>query len=264
MHPLEPYIQAWHGSARDVIDLLPSLPDDDWSKPTDLPGWSVHDVAAHLAHLEAVLAGHDTTPAPSRGNGQTPSQDYTQAGVDVRADRSPHELVDELQKAVEARVELLSDPPDPSAKPDTTPAGVDWTWETLLRNRTIDLWCHEQDIRRAVDRPGSLGTAGAQVTAHTFAAGMPFVLGKRVAPPVGTSVVWRITGEVPMEIGAIIGDDGRAASQVVEEPNATLTMTNEAFTVLGAGRRTPDQVDVEIHGDEQLGQAVLDTMGLTQ
>jgi hypothetical protein len=41
-------------------------------------------------------------------------------------------------------------------------------------------------------------------------------------------------------------------------------MTNEAFTVLGAGRRTPDQVDVEIHGDEQLGRAVLETMGLTQ
>jgi hypothetical protein len=93
---------------------------------------------------------------------------------------------------------------------------------------------------------------------------MPFVLGKRVAPPVGTSVVWRITGEVPMEIGAIIGDDGRAASTVADEPNATLTMTNEAFTVLGAGRRTPDQVDVEIHGDEQLGRAVLETMVLTQ
>jgi uncharacterized protein (TIGR03083 family) len=264
MHPLEPYVQAWHGSARDVIDLLPNLSDDDWSKPTDLPGWSVHDVAAHLAHLEAVLAGHDTAHAASRGNGQTPSQDYTQAGVDARADRSPQELIDELREAVEARVERLQDLPDPTSKPDTTPGGVDWTWELLLRNRTIDLWCHEQDIRRAVDRPGSLGTAGAQVTANSFAAGMPFVLGKRVAPPVGTSVVWHITGGVPLEIGAIIGDDGRAAAEVADEPTAALTMTSEAFTVLGAGRRTPDRVDVDVHGDEKLGHAVLDAMGLTQ
>ena len=264
MHPLEPYVQAWHGSARDVIDLLPNLSDDDWSKPTDLPGWSVHDVAAHLAHLEAVLAGHDTAHTSSRGNGQTPSQDYTQAGVDARADRSPQELIDELREAVDARVERLQDLPDPTSKPDTTPGGVDWTWELLLRNRTIDLWCHEQDIRRAANRPGSLGTAGAHVTANSFAAGMPFVLGKRVAPPVGTSVVWHITGEVPLEIGAVIGDDGRAAAEVADEPTATLTMTSEAFTVLGAGRRTPDRVDVDVHGDEKLGHAVLDAMGLTQ
>jgi uncharacterized protein (TIGR03083 family) len=264
MHPLEPYVQAWHGTARDVIDLLPSLSDDDWSKPTDLPGWSVHDVAAHLAHLEAVLAGRDTEPPPSRSTAQSPSADYTQAGVDARADRSPQKLIDELRQCVEARAEQLQDLPDPSSKPDTTPGGVDWTWEVLMRNRTIDLWCHEQDIRRAVDRPGSLGTGGAQVTTHAFAAGMPFVLGKRIAPPVGTSVVWRLTGDVPLEVGAVIGDDGRAAPRVADDPTTTLTMASEAFTVLAAGRRTPDQVDVEIDGDEELGGAVLKAMGLTQ
>lgn len=263
-HPLEPFVQAWHGTADDLLDLLPSLSDDDWSQPTDLPGWTVHDVAAHLAHLEAVLAGHDTGQPVTRAGGRGPSADYTQAGVDARADRSPDELIDELRRSVEARVGRLDPLPDPSTKPDTTPGGVDWTWEVLLRNRAIDMWAHEQDIRRAVGRPGSLGSGGAQVTTHSFAAGMPFVLGKRVAPPVGTSVVWRITGEVPLQIGAIIGDDGRAASGVPDDPTATLTLTSEAFTVLGAGRRGPDQVDVEIDGDEKLGRAVLDSMALTQ
>jgi uncharacterized protein (TIGR03083 family) len=264
MHPLEPYVQAWHGTAHDVIDLLPTLSDDDWSRPTDLPGWSVHDVAAHLAHLEAVLAGLDSDPPPSRGNGTSPSADYTQAGVDARTNRSPQELIDELRQCVEARKEQLQDLPDPTSKPETTPGAVDWTWEVLMRNRAIDLWCHEQDIRRAVDRPGSLGTGGAQVTTRSFAAGMPFVLGKRVAPSVGTSVVWHLTGAVPMEIGAVIGDDGRAAPQVADDPTASLTMTSETFTVLAAGRRTPDQVDVKVEGDEELGQAVLEAMGLTQ
>jgi uncharacterized protein (TIGR03083 family) len=264
MHPLEPFIQAWHGSAVDVIELLPSLSEEDWSRPTDLPGWSVHDVAAHLAHLEAVLAGQDAVQPTTDGNGQSPSQDYTQAGVDARAERSSQELIDELQRCVEARAEQLRELPDPGSKPGTTPGGVDWTWEVLMRNRTIDVWCHEQDIRRAVDRPGSLGSGGAQVTTHSFAAGMPFVLGKRIKPPVGTSVVWRITGEIPLEVGAVIGDDGRAASQVTDEPTATLTMTTEAFTVLAAGRRTPDRVDVKVEGDEVLGRAVLEAMGLTQ
>jgi uncharacterized protein (TIGR03083 family) len=264
MHPLEPYIQAWRDTADDLLELLPSLADDDWSKDTDLPGWRVRDVAAHLAHLESVLAGFDAGPPPARAGGTSPSSDYTQSGVDARADRSPEELIDELRRSVEARTERLHDLPDPSAKPDITPGGVDWTWETMLRNRAIDIWSHEQDIRRAVGRPGNLGSGGAQVTTRSFAAGMPFVLGKRVAPPPGTSVVWRITGEVPLEIGAIVGEDGRAAAKVADEPDATLTLTNESFTVLAAGRRTPDQVDVELDGDETLGRAVLAGMVLTQ
>ena len=264
MHPLEPYVQAWQGTAHDVLDLLPTLTDDDWTTPTDLPGWSVRDVAAHLAHLEAVLAGHDTVwPMTSEG-GQAPAPDYTQAGVDARADRSPAELIDELRKAVEARVDQLRELPDPSAKPERTPGRVDWTWEVLLRNRVIDLWCHEQDIRRAVGRPGSLGSGGAQVTTRSFAAGMPFVLGKRVAPPAGTSVVWRITGEVPLETGAVVGDDGRASTEVPDDPTATLTMTSETFAILAAGRRSGDDVDVEISGDEELAGAVLDAMAITR
>ena len=265
MHPLEPYVQAWRGTADDVIDLLPILSDDDWSKPTDLPGLE----RARRRRPPRAPRGRAGRPRHgphlvARRRPDAVAADYTQAGVDARADRSPQELIDELRAAVDARVERLQDLPDPTSKPDTTPGGVDWTWEVLLRNRAIDLWCHEQDIRRAVDVPASSAPAVPRSPTHSFAAGMPFVLGKRVAPPVGTSVVWRITGEVPLEIGAVIGDDGRAAAEVADDPTATLTMTSEAFTVLAAGRRTPDQVDVEIDGDEELGRAVLDAMVLTQ
>jgi uncharacterized protein (TIGR03083 family) len=263
MHPLEPFVQAWRGTADDLLDLLPSLTGDDWTQPTDLPGWTVHDVAAHLAHLEAVLAGHDDE-VQMRGPDGRVSADYTQLGVDARAGRAPADLIEEFRSAVDARTERFdAGLPDPAAPASVTPGGVGWTWEVLLRNRAIDAWAHEQDIRRAVGRPGSLGSGGAQVTTHSFAAGMPFVLGKRVAPPAGTSVLWRVTGEVPMEIGAVVGDDGRASSHVGGDPTTTLTLTSEAFTVLAAGRRTPDQVDVQIDGDDELGHAVLRAMVLT-
>jgi uncharacterized protein (TIGR03083 family) len=199
-----------------------------------------------------------------RGPDGQVSADYTQLGVEARADRAPAELVEEFRSAVDARTERFdAELPDPAAPASVTPGGVDWTWEVLLRNRAIDIWAHEQDIRRAVGRPGGLGSGGAQVTTHSFAAGMPFVLGKRVAPPAGTSVVWHLTGEVPMDIGAVVGDDGRASPEIVDDPTTTLTLTSEAFTVLAAGRRTPDQVDVEIGGDEELARAVLRSMVLT-
>lgn len=259
MHPLDPYVQAWRGSARDVLDLLPTLSDQDWSQPTDCPDWSVHDVAAHLAHLEAVLAGHDTNHRP--GDGNVVATDFTQAGVEDRADRTPEELIEEFRAAVDSRIEALDPLPDPGAMPDVS-VSPRWTWEVLLRNRVVDVWVHEQDIRRAVNRPGSLGSDGAKVTTYTLAAGMPFVLGKRVAPPVGTSVVWTLTGELPMEFGAVIGADGRAASDVGDAPTSRLTMTSDAFTTLAAGRRTPDQVDLEISGDRGLASSVLAAMSV--
>jgi uncharacterized protein (TIGR03083 family) len=262
MHPLEPFVEAWRGTTRDVLDLLPTLSDDDWARPTDCPGWSVHDVVAHLAHLESVLAGLEEDDWP-RGDAVPPSS-YTQAGVDARRDHSPAELADELERAVGIRSDALTELPDPDGKPPKTPGDAPWSWQTLLSNRSIDCWVHEQDVRRAVGRPGSLDSGGAQVTTRSFAAGMPFVLGKRVKPPAGTSVVWTLTGGVPLEVGAVMGDDGRASGDVAAHPTTRLVLTSEAFTVLGAGRRGPEAVDVRIEGDEELGREVLRGMALTR
>ena len=52
----------------------------------------------------------------------------------------------------------------PTRRASPTPifGGVPWNWRTLLRNRPLDVWMHEQDVRRAVGRPGGMDTvAGA-------------------------------------------------------------------------------------------------------
>jgi uncharacterized protein (TIGR03083 family) len=36
----------------ELTALLASLPDGDWAHPTPCPGWSVHDLAAHLLGVE--------------------------------------------------------------------------------------------------------------------------------------------------------------------------------------------------------------------
>ena len=51
------YVAVWWQAVADQLALLDDLGPDDWATPTDLPGWTVHDVVAHTAHLEAVLAG---------------------------------------------------------------------------------------------------------------------------------------------------------------------------------------------------------------
>lgn len=260
---LQTYVDAWRESAASTLALLESLDDAQWSMPTDLPGWSVADVAAHLAHLEAVVAGTVQDELPDT-TGPTIPSDYTEAGVATRRGRTAAEVVDELRTAVEARTAQLGTlPDDPHARADVTPGGAPWTWDTLLRNRAVDVWCHEQDVRRAVDRPGSLDSPAAVVTTHGFALAMPFVLGKRVGAAAGTSVLWDLTGPLAMQVGATVGDDGRARPGVPGDPTATLTLTSDTFAVLAAGRRGPAAVSVDVTGDKDLAHRVLEQMAVT-
>jgi len=62
-----------------------------------------------------------------------------------------------------------------------------------------------------------------------------------------------------------VGEDGRAkpVKSFDGEPRASLTMSTEAFTALGAGRRTADQLGVQISGDQELATAVLSSMPVT-
>ena len=38
---LRSYVDTWAGAVADVVALLRSLDEDDWSRPTDCPGWDV-------------------------------------------------------------------------------------------------------------------------------------------------------------------------------------------------------------------------------
>lgn len=261
MDSQEMYVTAWKQTSDAIVELVAGLTDEQLALPTDLPGWDVHDVVAHLAHLEQVASGE---PQESTGVAIVPA-DYTNAGVDERRDVSAADLLAAFERAVASRhAALTSTRLDLADMAPVTPAGVPWTWETLLRNRAVDVWVHEQDLRRAVGQPGNLGSLGAQVTTHTFAAGMGFVLGKKAKAAPGSVVRWLVEGDVQLTIELEVGDDGRARrTKPQTSADVTLDMTSETFTVLAAGRRTPDAVEVRYAGDGDLAARVLANMALT-
>lgn len=94
---------------------------------------------------------------------------------------------------------------------------------------------------------------------------MPFVVGKKVKPPARTTVVWNVDGDVAFETGVIMGTDGRArsADPLPHNPTVRLGTDSEGFLVLCAGRRSPDQVPVDIAGDHRLASDVLTAMRIT-
>ncbi len=266
---LQHLVEVWHRSALDVIALLRSLEPDQWQIATDLPGWDVRAIACHLAHLESELAGNpqqqvEVPPAP---HVRSAMAEFTEGGVLARASCSTEEVVDELQSCVEKRyAELTADPPTDGSAPGPGFAGlIGWSWNTLLTNRPLDMWMHEQDIRRAVGRPGGLDSAGAVHSAGVYAKSLPYVLGKKVGAPVGTTVVLEVTGAQPQLLVARVGEDGRgtALDQLPEGPDARLTMDFETWILLVGGRRAPADLDVRLEGDRALADAVLDNLGVT-
>lgn len=263
MTMLETYVRGWHESARSILALADELDDADWSRATDCDKWTVKDILAHLAHLESELC-HPEQNTYEPPTGTRVISAYTGKGVEARRDRTPAELVAEFAAAVEMRSRQLAElPDDPTAPAPVTPGGVAWSWDELLRNRAIDVWVHEQDIRRATGRPGGLDSTGAHVAVLSFSFAMPYVLGKRVQPPALSTVRWEVTGETPLELAIRVGADGRASAiESLDEPTVSLTMTTETFTVLTAGRRDPDEVEVEIKGDQSLGLATLAAMAI--
>jgi len=266
---LSGYVSAWKSTVDDVVALLRSLDEEDWSRPTDLPGWDVKGVAAHLAHLESELAGvkQKRVELPEREHYTAPSARYTELGLVARDEMSGPEITEELQEAARARHEqLLAEPPaDGKGTPPRTPGKIGWDWETLLSNRVLDVWMHGQDIRRAVGRPGGLTGPGAEHTVATFTMSFPYAVGKRVAPPEGTTVVLDVSGVSPVHLAVEVNDSGRAVPMTTEptEPSAALRMDLETFAMLAGGRRAAAELDVEVHGDAELGQRVLEAMAVT-
>jgi uncharacterized protein (TIGR03083 family) len=263
------YVESWRGAVDDVVALLRSLDDADWSRPTDLPGWDVKGVACHLAHIESDLAGvkQRRVEVPELEHLKAPTSVFTEMGLIAREEMTGAEVTDELEQCAKTRYErLLADPPtDGKGDPPRTPGRIGWNWETLLSNRVVDVWMHEQDIRRAVGRPGGMSSPAAAHTIESFARGFAYVVGKRVAPAAGTTVVLDVTGLSPVHLAVEVEESGRAVpvSPDPETPTVALRTDVETFVILAGGRRPAADLPVEVAGDEELGHRVLEAMAVT-
>ncbi len=261
------YVENWWSAVGDLVALLEELGPDDWSTPTDLAGWDVKAVASHTAHLESILAGgpDETADIGEPAHVTSPMGQFTEIGVVTRRGREPASIIEEIRTTTARRRAALdaAPPEDATAPADGIFGLIGWNTRTLLRNRPLDVWMHEQDIRRAVGRPGGLDSPGAQHTADYLVEAFGFVVGKRVAPPAGTTAVLAVEGSTPIAVE--VGEDGRAQrlAAVPDEPNVTVAMDRESFIVLAGGRRAAAPGAVKVSGDQELGQRIVASLATT-
>lgn len=260
-------VAVWWEAVDSFTHLLERVGEDQWSTPTDLPGWDVRAVAAHTAHLEALLAGrpHDDVEIGEAPHARGTMGQFTEQGVVARRPESPDALINEIRESTTARhTELLADPPtDPSAPAPGLFGAIGWTTGLLLRNRPLDVWMHEQDIRRAIELPGNLDSAPAIHAADYLMESLPYVVGKRAQAPVGSVVRLEVAAHAPVTVA--VGEDGRGRLATPEdgEPTVTLSMDRQTFVVLAGGRRPAEPDGVRLSGDVALGERVVSALAVT-
>ena len=264
---LATYVETWWQAIGDLTSLLESLPDEAWALPTDLAGWDVKAVASHTAHLESLLAGgpEETADIGDAPHVTGPMGQFTEIGVVTRRDRSTASIIEEIRTVTAARhASLLADPPtDPAAPAPGIFGLIGWTQNTLLRNRPLDVWMHEQDVRRATGRPGGMDSAAAQHTADYLSEAFGFVVGKKVAPPAGTTAVLAVAGSPVVAVEVDESGRGQRLPDVPAHPTVRLAMDRESFIVLAGGRRAAEPGAVTVEGDADLGASIVAQLGTT-
>jgi len=247
--------------------LCETLSDSDWSQATDCPGWSVQDNLSHLIGIERMLEGlppttHKAAPAAHVKN---PIGEANENEIDSRRHLSGADVLAEWKKIAAARMATLRAAGDDYFDaPAMTPTGPG-TVGDFLSIRVLDSWVHEQDMRRAVGKPGNLDGPAAEHTVDRLLRTVPIVVGKRAGTPEGASVVIDITGGVQRHVVCTV-TDGRAAvsSTEPEAPLARITLDVEAFVVLATGRVTAESLGdrVSYAGDAEHGRKVTGALNM--
>jgi uncharacterized protein (TIGR03083 family) len=259
------FVDAFEHSVRSLLALTAELAPEDWDRPTDLPGWSVRDVLAHLAAVETELLGRGRAPALTAYGPHVRGAfgRHMEDGVAARRGWPVEDVVAELAGALDERVAAMramtgDDPPQ------VVPAGQPWDTTTLLRNRAFDAWTHEQDVRRAVGRPGNLDGPGARLAQLVMTGALPYLVAKRAGAGPGQSVRLVVDGAVAFDVTVAVGPDGRAAvADGISDATATLRTDWATYVRLSGGRVDPDDAAVTVSGDLALADRLLRAMAIT-
>lgn len=245
-----------------LSNLLASLSESQWKMQSQLPGWTVQDNVSHITGTERLQLGHIETThvAVDLTNTHNPIGQMNEHHVDLRRSWLGAEVLAEYETIASERItQLLSADEAYWQQEVSTPMGPG-TFASFLDIRLLDIWTHEQDIRRTVGLPGNRGTPEAVHTIQRLCNSLPIVVGKRAQTPEGETVVIEIVGDVQY-IGAITVTNGRAQLSKEVPPNAlcTITMDSDVFLQLATGRTTFNELasHITITGNQELATAVV-------
>jgi uncharacterized protein (TIGR03083 family) len=155
---------VWHARTayQRVAHLLEDLPERDWSRPTDCPGWDVWSLAAHVAGATAFCSSVSEGLRQARagrklvrGTNRPLVDGINDAQIRERSGRSPAELLEEIQRTIPKAVHRRASYPRLLRRvqipdPDVGSVSLGELMDVIY---TRDAWMHRVDLARATEQP---------------------------------------------------------------------------------------------------------------
>jgi uncharacterized protein (TIGR03083 family) len=251
-----------------IAGLLAGLSAEQW-RTSVLPGWTVHDVLAHMIGTERTLAGAEHPPVPESAElGPHVRNDIgkiNEAWIAALRDRPDDDLLADFRSVTAGRLAALRQMPVMEFNaPSWTPAGHA-TYARFMQIRIFDCWMHEQDIRAALGIPGHESGPVAEHAVAEVVLALGYIVGKRGRAPQGSSVLISLRGPVERELAVVV--EGRAAvvAGLDGPPTASLALTSSLFLRLAGGREDPQAAlaRIELGGDEALARQLAVSLAYT-
>ena len=247
---------------RSIDTVARSLSADQWNQPTDLEGWSVRDVLAHMASIESHLLGR---PEPEHSVREAPHVKnllgaWNEQRVDHRRSWDVSDVLQEFEEVTHEREPVLRTLDDERlANVEATPLG-EMPLQRFVQTRLLDSWVHEQDIRRAVGLPETHGSAAAARVLDIALSWLPRAVAKGGVRE-GEMVVMEIHGPHPRSAAAQVRSGRGVACASREGAAVRLAAAVAPFLRVACGRRAPAVAvasgDIEVAGDSHLAEQVL-------
>jgi uncharacterized protein (TIGR03083 family) len=251
-----------------LAEVCRELSATEWGLSTECPGWDVKDQLSHLIGIERSLLGE---PAPAWDGPLGPHVRNDVGAMNERwiAVRRPRPGADVRAEFVEVTGTRLA---QLAGRTEEQWAAVGWSpvgdvpYAVFMEVRVFDSWVHEQDARRALDRPGGSGNRASALSLDRVQGALPFVVGKQAGCADGTVVRFEVSGPGDDARAVTIAVEGGRAREVGDDvaPTVTLAVASLDLVRLACGRATAAQMEaasgVALSGDAAVGRRVLGAM----
>ena len=255
--------QVWTSMAA----LGEQLGEAEWKTSTDVPGWSVQDNLTHITGIERMILGD---PAPEVEIPEGLEHIKNDAGknnevfVESRRALTGAEALTEFREVTGRRLaDLRAYAPDDFDNESWTPMGPGKVRD-LLPFRAFDSWVHEQDMRRAVGKPGNVDSEVADVAVERMVTTMPYVVGKKAGAPDGATVAFEVAGPPGRTFAVGVVGRAKVLDALPTDPTARVVTDGMTFVRLATGRVGPGDAladgSVRCDGDEALARQVVESM----
>ena len=269
---MEPCITLLDAVWQDIGDLCEGLTDEQWDLATDCPGWTVKDNVAHMIGTERMLLGEQAPPADISGAAHIRNDigKANETWIESYRALTGKEVLDEFRSVTSRRLEVLrAMTSEDWTREGFTPEGPG-PYSQFMEIRVFDCWYHDQDIREAIDRPGFMHGAVAELSVGRIPArGLGYVVGKKAAAPPGSTVVFEVAGPPDLVVAIGVPPEGRAGmvDPIPATPTVRVTTDRRTFARLAGGRWNADDArargTVRVEGDPELGARVVENMAFT-